>query len=104
MLLAIAVVAPQAHAGATLDAVRARKQLVCGVANDLHGFSAPDSKGHWSGLDVDVCRAVATAVLGDHSKVRYVPLDAQVRVTALQSGEIDLLARYAGDEFAALLP
>ena len=91
--LAIAVVAPQAHAGATLDAVRARKQLVCGVANDLHGFSAPDSKGHWSGLDVDVCRAVAAAVLGDHSKVRYVPLDAQVRLTALQSGEIDLLAR-----------
>src|SRR5512144_3443547 len=92
-VLAMIVLASEAGAGATVRAVERRGELVCGVANDLHGFSAPDSRGRWSGLDVDVCRAVAAAVLGDHSKVRYVPLDAQVRLTALQSGEIDLLAR-----------
>ena len=83
----------EAGAGTTVQAVTRRGELVCGVANDLHGFSAPDSKGQWSGLDVDVCRAVAAAVFGDASKVRYVPLSAQARLTALQTGEIDLLAR-----------
>jgi general L-amino acid transport system substrate-binding protein len=92
-VLAIVAVAPEAVAGATIQAVKGRGELVCGVANDLHGFSAPDSKGQWSGLDVDVCRAVAAAVLADASKVRYVPLSAQARLTALQTGEIDLLAR-----------
>jgi general L-amino acid transport system substrate-binding protein len=91
--LAIVAVASEAVAGATVQAVEGRGELVCGVANDLHGFSAPDSKGQWSGLDVDVCRAVATAVFADASKVRYVPLTAQARLTALQTGEIDLLAR-----------
>jgi general L-amino acid transport system substrate-binding protein len=90
--LAILAVA-EAGAGATLQAVQRRGELVCGVANDLYGFSAPDSRGQWSGLDVDVCRAVAAAVFGDASKVRYVPLSAQARLTALQTGEIDLLAR-----------
>lgn len=92
-VVATAVAASPTLAGATLDAVRARGHLICGVTEDLYGFSAPDSEGRWQGIDVDVCRAVAAAVLGDAGKVRYVPLNAQVRLTALQSGEIDLLAR-----------
>jgi general L-amino acid transport system substrate-binding protein len=79
--------------GPTLDAVRARGELVCGVHTGLYGFSAPDDKGVWRGIDVDVCRAVAAAVFGDDKKVKYVPLSAQARLTALQSGEIDLLSR-----------
>lgn len=82
-----------AHAGKTLDAVKARGQLVCGVSTGLAGFSAADSQGNYSGLDVDVCKAIAAAVLGDASKVKYVPLSAQQRFTALQSGEIDILSR-----------
>ena len=82
-----------ALAGVTVQAIKARDQVACGVAHDLPGFSAPDAAGGWSGLDVDVCRAVAAAVLGDASKVRFVPLNAQARLTALQTGEIDLLAR-----------
>lgn len=92
-LLAALTLAIPARAGGTLDAVRARGQLICGVTEDLYGFSAPDSQGQWHGIDVDVCRAVAAAVLGDAGKVRYRPLNAQVRLTALQSGEIDILAR-----------
>jgi len=91
-LLLLAAVAPPAAAG-TLDVVRARGELVCGVANDLYGFSWPDAQAGWRGLDVDVCRAVAAAVLGDAGKVHYVPLNAQARLTALQTGEVDLLAR-----------
>jgi len=82
-----------AQAGKTLDGVRARGQLVCGVNTGVAGFSATDAKGRWNGLDVDLCRAVAAAVLGDAGKVKYVPLNAQQRFTALQSGEIDLLSR-----------
>ena len=82
-----------AHAGKTLDAIKARGQVVCGVNTGLAGFSAADSSGNWSGLDVDVCRAVAAAALGDATKVKYVPLNAQQRFTALQSGEIDVLSR-----------
>jgi general L-amino acid transport system substrate-binding protein len=82
-----------AVAGPTLDAVKARGELVCGVHTGLYGFSAPDDKGVWRGIDVDVCRAVAAAVFGDDKKVKYVPLSAQARLTALQSGEIDLLSR-----------
>jgi general L-amino acid transport system substrate-binding protein len=88
-----AVLAAPAHAGKTLDAVKARGQVVCGVNTGLAGFSAADSNGKWTGLDVDVCRAVAAAVLGDGEKVKYVPLNAQARFTALQSGEIDVLSR-----------
>lgn len=84
---------PSAQAGATFDAVKARGQVVCGVHTSLFGFSAPDDKGVWRGIDVDVCRAVAAAMLGDAEKVKYVPLSAQARLTALQSGEIDLLSR-----------
>ena len=78
---------------ATLDDVKARGQLVCGVSTGLPGFSNPDDKNVWAGIDVDVCRAVAAAVLGDASKVKYTPLTAKERFTALQSGEIDLLSR-----------
>ena len=88
-----AVWAAPAFAGKTLDAVKARGQVVCGVNTGLAGFSAADSNGKWAGLDVDVCRAVAAAVLGDGEKVKYVPLNAQARFTALQSGEVDILSR-----------
>jgi general L-amino acid transport system substrate-binding protein len=77
----------------TLDAVRGKGFVQCGVNTGLAGFSLPDSKGLWRGLDVDLCRAVAAAVLGDANKVRYTPLTAQQRFTALQSGEVDILAR-----------
>ena len=82
-----------AHAGKTLDAIKARGQLVCGVNTGLAGFSQADSQGNWTGLDVDFCRALAAAVLGDATKVKWVPLTAQQRFTALQSGEIDILSR-----------
>lgn len=77
----------------TLQTVRDRGVLNCGVTTGFAGFSAPDSKGNWVGLDVDMCRAVAAAVFGDATKFKAVPLNAQQRFTALQSGEIDLLAR-----------
>jgi general L-amino acid transport system substrate-binding protein len=91
--LALGAVALPAHAGKTLDAIKARGQVVCGVNTGLAGFSAADAQGNWSGLDVDVCRAIAAAVLGDGNKVKWVPLNAQQRFTALQSGEIDVLSR-----------
>ena len=90
-LLTLAV--PQAWAGKTLDAVKQRGQLVCGVNTGLAGFGAADSQGKWAGLDVDICRAVAAATLGDANKVRFVPLSAPQRFTALQSGEVDVLSR-----------
>jgi general L-amino acid transport system substrate-binding protein len=82
-----------AHAGKTVDAIKARGQLVCGVNTGLAGFSQADSGGAWTGLDVDYCKAVAAALLGDASKVKWVPLNAQQRFTALQSGEVDILSR-----------
>ena len=82
-----------AQAGKTVDAIKARGQLICGVNTGLAGFSAADSQGNWSGLDVDVCKAIAAALLGDATKVKWVPLNAQQRFTALQSGEIDILSR-----------
>ncbi len=77
----------------TLDAVRARGQLVCGVAGNVAGFSLADSKGVMRGLDADGCRALAAAVLGDAGKVKFVPTTTQNRFTALQSGEVDVLIR-----------
>ena len=88
-----AVAAAPAHAGKTLDGIKSRGQVVCGVHTGLVGFSAADSHGKWLGLDVDICRALAAAVLGDGEKVKYVPLNAQQRFTALQSGEVDILSR-----------
>ena len=82
-----------AMAGATLDAVKARGSITCGVNTGVAGFSAPDSKGEWAGIDVDLCKAVSAALFGDTTKVKYVGLTAQQRFTALQSGEIDVLAR-----------
>jgi general L-amino acid transport system substrate-binding protein len=81
-----------AQAG-TLEDVKKRGTLSCGVSTGLAGFSQKDEKGKWSGIDVDACRAVAAAVLGDASKVSYKPLTAKERFTALQSGEIDMLSR-----------
>jgi general L-amino acid transport system substrate-binding protein len=77
----------------TLADVLDRGELHCGVTTGVTGFSAPDSAGNWSGIDVDGCRSVAAAVFGDASKVKYVPLTAKERFTALQSGEIDVLYR-----------
>ncbi|TAK96131.1 MAG: amino acid ABC transporter substrate-binding protein [Aquabacterium sp.] len=91
--LVCAALVPQAHAGKTLDAVKQRGQLQCGVSTGVAGFSAPDAKGKWFGFDVDFCRAVAAAVLGDPDKVAYTALNAQQRFTALQSGQIDILSR-----------
>ncbi|MBI1208462.1 MAG: transporter substrate-binding domain-containing protein [Azospirillum sp.] len=82
-----------AQAGATFDAVKAKGFVQCGVNTGLPGFSAPDSTGAWTGIDVDICRATAAAVFGDATKVKYTPLTAQQRFTALQSGEIDVLSR-----------
>jgi general L-amino acid transport system substrate-binding protein len=81
------------QAGATLDAVTKKGYVQCGISDGLPGFSYADSKGNYMGLDVDVCRAVAAAVFGDASKVRYSPLTAKERFTALQSGEVDILSR-----------
>jgi general L-amino acid transport system substrate-binding protein len=78
---------------ATLDTVKSRGMLICGTNTGLAGFAFPDDKGNWSGLDVDFCRAVAAAIFDDPTKVRFVPLSAKDRFTALQSGEVDLLSR-----------
>jgi len=82
-----------ANAGATLDAVKAKGFVECGVNQGLPGFSNPDEKGNWVGLDIDVCRAVAAAIFGDASKVKFRATSAKERFTALQSGEVDLLSR-----------
>ena len=89
----LAGVATAAYAGKELDAIKARGQLICGVSTGVAGFASADSQGKWTGIDVDVCRAVAAALFGDADKVKYVPTTAQQRFTALQSGEVDLLAR-----------
>lgn len=91
--LLLTLVAAPAQAGAVFDAVKARGFVQCGVNVGLGGFSAPDARGVWSGLDVDYCRAVAAAMFGDAGKVKFVPLSAQQRFPALQSGEVDLLSR-----------
>jgi general L-amino acid transport system substrate-binding protein len=93
LVAAATLAASPAYAGKTLDAIKARGSVICGVNTGLAGFSAADSQGNWTGLDVDICRAVAAAVLGDGNKVKFVPLNAQQRFTALQSGEIDVLSR-----------
>ena len=85
--------AASAAGAATLDDVKAKGHVQCGVSQGLPGFSNTDDKGAWTGIDVDVCRALAAAVFGDASKVKFTPLSAKERFTALQSGEIDLLSR-----------
>jgi len=92
MALGVLASAP-ALAGKTIDTIKQRGQMVCGVNPGLAGFSIADSQGNWSGLDVDVCKAVAASLLGDATKIKWTPLSAQQRFTALQSGEIDMLSR-----------
>jgi len=91
-LAASTVLAGATFAG-TLDDVKARGELICGVNVGLTGFGAPDASGEWKGFDVDVCRAVAAAVVGDPQKVKFVPTTGETRFTALASGEVDMLAR-----------
>ena len=83
----------QAASAQTLKTIKDRGLLSCGVTQGVPGFSSPDDKGNWTGLDVDVCRAVAAAVFNDPSKIKFVPLSSKDRFTALQSGEIDVLSR-----------
>ena len=85
---------------ATLDDVKARGELNCGVNTGLVGFAAPDANGNWSGFDVAICKAMAAAVLGDPAKVKYVPTTGQTRFTALASGEVDVLSRNTTWTFA----
>jgi general L-amino acid transport system substrate-binding protein len=93
-ILALAIVfAAQSASAQTLKAVKDRGMLNCGSNGTLAGFGLPDAQGKWAGLDVDFCRAVAAAIFNDTSKVKFVPLSAKDRFTALQSGEVDLLAR-----------
>ncbi len=80
-------------ADSTLDAVKKKGFIQCGVNTGLPGFSSADAQGRWTGLDVDFCRALAAAVLGDADKVKYTPLTGKERLAALQSGEIDVLSR-----------
>jgi general L-amino acid transport system substrate-binding protein len=91
--LVVAVLSSAAWAGPVLDKIKAQNNLRCGVGGSIPTFSRVDSRGEWIGLDVDYCRAVAAAVLGDAKKVTFVPLSLQQRFTALQSGEVDMLAR-----------
>jgi general L-amino acid transport system substrate-binding protein len=94
LTLAIAALLPAGAVSAqTLKTVKDRGILSCGVTHGLPGFSAPDDKGAWTGLDVDMCRALAAAILNDPAKIKFVPLSAKDRFTALQSGEIDVLSR-----------
>ncbi len=92
--LALSLTAASAQAPrATLDQIKARGVLNCGANTGLAGFGVPDAQGNWSGLDVDYCRAIAAAIFDDPSKVKFIPLSSKDRFTALQSGEVDLLAR-----------
>src|SRR5215470_6941394 len=90
ILLSLAASAASAN---TLDDVKKKGFVQCGVNTGLPGFAAPDDKGVWSGFDIDYCRAIATAIFNDPEKAKYTPLNAQERFTALQSGEVDVLTR-----------
>jgi general L-amino acid transport system substrate-binding protein len=92
-LAVAAAVSTQAASAQTLKTIKDRGQLSCGVSQGLPGFSSPDDKGNWTGLDVDICRAIAAAIFNDPTKIKFVPLSAKDRFTALQSGEIDVLSR-----------
>ena len=93
ILTALGLMAGTAQAGQTLDTIKARGVLNCGVNVGVAGFSLPDSQGIWRGMDADLCRSLSAALFGDPEKVRFVPLTAVQRFTALQSGEIDVLIR-----------
>ena len=101
--LGVVVLATMLAAGSvmadTLSDVINKGFVQCGVSQGLPGFSSPDEKGSWQGIDVDVCRAVSAAVFGSADRVKYTPLSAKERFTALQSGEIDLLVRNTTETF-----
>ena len=90
---ALVLAASAAQAASTLENVKAKGMLTCGSNTGLAGFGLPDDKGQWAGLDVDFCRALAATIFNDPTKVKFVPLSAKDRFTALQTGEIDVLAR-----------
>lgn len=91
--LAVSVAFAGVAQAGTLDDVKARGSILCGVSGGLAGFSQPDDKGNWTGIDVDFCRAIAAAIFNDPTKVKFLPLTAKDRFTALQSREIDVLSR-----------
>jgi general L-amino acid transport system substrate-binding protein len=93
LLGSVAAFAVGSASAATLEDVKAKGHVTCGVSQGIPGISAPDEQGNWTGIDVDFCRAVAGAVFGDAEKVKFAPLSAKERFTALQSGEIDVLSR-----------
>src|SRR6201989_3691494 len=93
-VLACATTLP-ASAGQTFDAVKARGYVQCAVNTGRAGFSFADSQGKWTGLDVDLCKAIAAAMFGDAEKVKFTPTTAQQRFVALQSGEVDVITRNA---------
>jgi general L-amino acid transport system substrate-binding protein len=93
ILVIVAGLSAQSATAQTLKTVKDRGMLSCGVSQGLPGFSSPDDKGTWTGLDVDICRAIAATIFNDPTKVKFVPLSAKDRFTALQSGEIDVLSR-----------
>ncbi len=92
-IVSMSLVAQSSYASGTLENVKKKDMVSCGVSTGLAGFSQKDEKGKWSGLDVDLCKAVAAAVLGDADKVQYRPLTAKERFEALKSGEVDILSR-----------
>src|SRR5215217_2397001 len=92
-LVAASLAATGASAQATLNSVKQKGTLTCGSNTGLAGFGLPDAQGNWTGLDVDFCRAIAAAIFDDPTKVRFIPLSAKDRFTALQSGEVDVLSR-----------
>ena len=93
LAIAASPFAALAQGSPTLDAVKARGSVRCGVSTGFPGFAAPDARGEWRGLDVDACRAVAAATLNDATRVQFVPLTAVQRLPALTAGEVDMLAR-----------
>jgi general L-amino acid transport system substrate-binding protein len=93
LLITLMLISSQTNASATLKNVKKKGHIQCGVSQGLAGFSSPDSKGKWLGIDVDICRALAAAIFNDDTKVKYTSLSAQQRFTALQSGEVDILSR-----------
>ncbi|WP_431271523.1 amino acid ABC transporter substrate-binding protein [Dankookia sp. P2] len=92
-MAATLLTAGAASAQQTLEAIKARGQLVCGIGTGVAGFGLPDSKGVWQGMDVDLCRGLATAIFNDPNKVRFTPLSSSTRFTALGAGEVDVLFR-----------
>ena len=93
VMVTAAMTSLPALAGPTVDAVKSRDKVICGANGNRAGFSALDSKGQWQGLDIDTCKAIAAAVLGDSSKVQFLKTTTQTRFTALQTAEVDVLTR-----------